>query len=247
MSEKAKNCFIIMPFGNYFDEYYRNIYIPAIKDSWIHPKRVDDIYKSSNIVGDIWNCTKSADIILADLTGKNPNVFYELWLAHAIAKPAILIAESMDDIPFDLRSLRVITYNKNIPDWWIVLQKKITEYILETLKDPEETILPTFIETSSIKRLNISPNEKEILELRNDINSLKREIRTSWESIYDYNKWTNRNLNWTFSAHKFNRITSWINDYSLPTSRVDIMSIPTSPIWLNQWELWNDWWEVRVR
>jgi len=47
-------------------------------------------------------------VLLADLTGKNPNVFYELGLAHALAKPVILIAETLDDIPFDLRALRVI-------------------------------------------------------------------------------------------------------------------------------------------
>jgi hypothetical protein len=49
-------------------------------------------------------------------TGKNLNVFYELGLAHAIGKPIVLISESMDEVPFDLQSLRVVTYNKDHPE-----------------------------------------------------------------------------------------------------------------------------------
>lgn len=71
------------------------------------------MYRLGNIVNDIWAYTKEATVLLADLTNKNPNVFYELRLAHAITKPAVLITASMEDVPFDLRSLRVIDYDKN--------------------------------------------------------------------------------------------------------------------------------------
>jgi hypothetical protein len=88
----GNTCFTIMPFGGWFDEYYTSIYKPAIISAGLHPCRADDWYRPSAIVNDIWAYTKSAKLILADLTGKNPNVFYELGLAHALAKPAILIA-----------------------------------------------------------------------------------------------------------------------------------------------------------
>jgi len=106
-SQKKPNCFVIMPFGGWFDIYYQDIYIKAIESAGFIANRADDLYRPGNIVNDIWNLTKEADVILADLTNKNPNVFYELGLAHAITKPAILITASMDDVPFDLRSLRV--------------------------------------------------------------------------------------------------------------------------------------------
>lgn len=173
-----KNCFIIMPFGGWFDKYYENIFVPAIVDAKMKPSRADDLYRPGNIVNDIWNYTKKADIILADLTSKNPNVFYELGLAHAITKPAVLITASMDDVPFDLRSLRVLVYDKNQPDWGDQLKAKITKALEETLENPEDAIPPTFLETTKTKRIAVSPEEKEILELKKDLDSLKREVRT---------------------------------------------------------------------
>jgi len=177
--DKKPNCFIIMPFGGWFDSYYREVYIPAIEEAGFVAKRADDLYRPGNIVNDIWNYTKEADIILADLTNKNPNVFYELGLAHAITKPAILITASMEDVPFDLRSLRVIEYDKNSSKWGELLQNKITLALKETLSNPERAIPPTFLEINKTERINVSSAEKEILELRDELESLKREFRTS--------------------------------------------------------------------
>jgi aromatic ring-opening dioxygenase LigB subunit len=115
----ADTCLVISPFGTWFDDYYELLYTPAIEDAGLRAVRADDLYKARSIVNDIWELTKNAEILLADLSGKNPNVFYELGLAHAIAKPVVLIADNVDDIPFDLRSLRVIPYNKHVGDWGI--------------------------------------------------------------------------------------------------------------------------------
>ena len=105
-----------MPFGGWLDDYYETIYRPAIIAAGLEPHRADDLYRPSTIVTDIWSYTRRAKLLLADLTGKNPNVFYELGLAHALAKPVILVAEEMDDIPFDLRALRIIVYDKTTRD-----------------------------------------------------------------------------------------------------------------------------------
>ena len=172
------NCFIIMPFGGWFDKYYSDIYIPAIEKAGFEAKRADDLYRPGNIVNDIWNYTKDASVVLADLTNKNPNVFYELGLAHAITKPAILITASMEDVPFDLRSLRVIVYDKNSPDWGELLKDKIGKALKETIENPEDAIPPTFLEVSKTKRLKVGEEEKELLELRRELNSLKREVRS---------------------------------------------------------------------
>jgi len=135
-------CFVIMPFGGWLDTYYFDIYMPAIKAAGFEPQRADDLYGSRPIINDIWNSTKEANVILADLTKKNPNVFYELGLAHAIAKPTILITATMKDVPFDLKHLRIIEYDKNFPKWSEILQEKITKSLKEILKKPEQTILP---------------------------------------------------------------------------------------------------------
>ena len=179
VKEKIETCFTIMPFGGWFDDYYEAIFRPAIEGSGLDPVRADDLYRPGTIVNDIWSFTQAAKIILADLTGKNPNVFYELGLAHALAKPVILVCMSMDDVPFDLRALRVIEYDKNAPNWGELLTEKITKSIKEVMEAPTEAVLPAFLKVSAnSKPKSVGPQEMEFLKLRQEIDSLRREVRS---------------------------------------------------------------------
>lgn len=169
-----------MPFGGWLDDYYQDIYCPAIEGAGLEPHRADDLFRPSTIVNDIWAYTKKSRLVLADLSGKNPNVFYELGLAHALAKPAILVAESMDDVPFDLRALRVLVYDKNAPDWGQILQDKVQAAIAEVLKTPAEAVLPAFLETKgAAPKPTVTPHEKEILDLRQQMELIREEVSSS--------------------------------------------------------------------
>jgi hypothetical protein len=171
-------CFTIMPFGGWFDDYYEALFRPAIETAGLEPKRADDLYRPSTIVNDIWSYTQSARVILADLTGKNPNVFYELGLAHALAKPAILVTESINDVPFDLRALRVLEYDKNQPNWGDGLRERITKAIREVVESPLESVLPAFLSVKpSAKPKEVTQRDKAILELRSDLDILRQELR----------------------------------------------------------------------
>ena len=76
---------------------------------------------------DIWSAIHAARVVVADCTGRNPNVFYEIGLAHAIGRQTILIAQSLRDVPFDLRSLRVIIYDRKD-------MRTFEKTLLETIK-----------------------------------------------------------------------------------------------------------------
>ena len=168
-----------MPFGGWLDDYYSDIYCSAIEESGLNPQRADDLFRPSTIINDIWDYTKKAKVLLADLTGKNPNVFYELGLAHAIAKPVILIAESMEDIPFDLRALRVILYDKNAPNWGEILRQKIVASLKEVLSAPAEAVLPTFLNVKGLgAKTSVSQDQLDLIEIKQDLDMLRREIRT---------------------------------------------------------------------
>ncbi len=177
-------CFTIMPFGGWLDDYYVSIYSPAIRAAGMEPHRADDLFRPSTIVKDIWAYTRKARLLLADLTGKNPNVFYELGLAHALAKPVILVAESMDDIPFDLRALRIIVYDKNVPDWGAVLRGKIETSIKEVLAAPVDAVLPAFLEIKAGPKPSVTPHEKEIIEIKQELDLLRRQVR-SQPALFD--------------------------------------------------------------
>lgn len=83
---------------------------------------------------------RKAKLLLADLTGKNPNVFYELGLAHAAKQPVIFAAAQVEDVPFDLRHLRVIIYDIREPEWASRLRKSVTDYLKNAAKEPEKSI-----------------------------------------------------------------------------------------------------------
>ena len=74
---------------------------------------------------DIQESILNSDIVLCEMTGRNPNVFYELGLAHAAGKPAILLSSNEEDIPFDLRHVRVIYYETRMAGWEDKLRRSI--------------------------------------------------------------------------------------------------------------------------
>jgi hypothetical protein len=138
--EFLDTCFVMMPFGNWFDRYYQEIYVAAIKDAGLEPVRADELFNTGSVVEQIWEQITKSRVLLADLTGKNANVFYELGLAHAALKPVVFTSASVDDVPFDLRHLRVIVYEIREPDWGAKLRKLITDYLRNTVKDPTKSI-----------------------------------------------------------------------------------------------------------
>lgn len=76
-------------------------------------QRADDIWINPHIVQDIVHLITTSRVVVCDLSGKNPNVFYEAGIAHTLGKEVILITQSADDVPFDLRAVRFITYHNN--------------------------------------------------------------------------------------------------------------------------------------
>ncbi|MGH2556405.1 MAG: hypothetical protein ACRDHO_11885, partial [Actinomycetota bacterium] len=100
----------------------------------------DDIFATGKIMDQVWRGIRQATVLVAQLTSKNPNVFYELGLAHALRKPVVLVSSNEDDVPFDLRHIRVILYEQTDPFWGQKLIDKIADNIKSALADPEEAI-----------------------------------------------------------------------------------------------------------
>lgn len=138
--EFLDTCFVMTPFGGWFDRYYQEVYVPAIKEAGLEPVRADELFSTGSVVEQIWEQITKAKVLLADLTDKNPNVFYELGLAHAAIKPVVFTSARIDDVPFDLRHLRVIVYEVREPEWAPKLRLSITEYLRNTIKEPSKSI-----------------------------------------------------------------------------------------------------------
>ena len=79
-------------------------------------------------------------VLVAELTTRNPNVFYELGLAHALGKPVVLVSSNEPDVPLDLKHIRVIYYDVNDPFWGNKLMEKVAENILSAICNPAEAL-----------------------------------------------------------------------------------------------------------
>ncbi len=103
--------FVLMPFEEGFDGIYDFLIHDPFSNAGYDVMRADDILNQRNILEDIIQSIISSDLIIADLSTNNPNVYYELGLAHAFQKNVMLLAQDIAEVPFDLRSYRVITYS----------------------------------------------------------------------------------------------------------------------------------------
>lgn len=104
-------CFVLMPFTPSLTAVYESAIKVAVESLGLRCIRADEIPFSSPIMQDIWDGIRSASLVVADLTGRNPNVFYELGLAHALGRNVVIISQTLDDVPFDVRHVRCIIYN----------------------------------------------------------------------------------------------------------------------------------------
>lgn len=103
--------FIIMPFDEEVDDVYEHFMKPLLEEVGFDADRADDIDSQQNILRDILERIDQSELIIADLTNGNPNVFYELGLAHALRKPVILLTQDIEEVPFDLKSYRLLEYS----------------------------------------------------------------------------------------------------------------------------------------
>jgi hypothetical protein len=118
-----------MPFLPLFDAEYERVIKPAIEDAGLVCFRGDEIYTHQSILQDIWHSLRKARLVVAELSGRNPNVMYEIGLAHAIGKPIVLLTRNEEDVPFDLRSLRYVYYDPNNPFWGPDLRTELTRLV----------------------------------------------------------------------------------------------------------------------
>ena len=134
---KKKLCFVIMPFSSTkrwtsekWTEIFANVHKPAITGSRFSYRCERSKIRTGAFIKDILTQLNQADVVLADLTDMNANVFYELGVRHTLRNRTILVSQTMDDVPSDLKQYGVIIYDTT--------PKGVAEYknkIKDVLKD----------------------------------------------------------------------------------------------------------------
>lgn len=115
---------VMMPFSAEFTPVWTALKEAATTGGWVC-QRADDIWEDSVLVNDVVALIARSKVVVCDLTGRNANVFYEAGIAHTLGREVVLIAQSPDDVPFDLRHHRYIKYLDNA-EGLVDLQDKLT-------------------------------------------------------------------------------------------------------------------------
>lgn len=171
----TNSCFVIMPFSPTYQTVYDRIIRPAVEAAGLACIRAEEIYSRPQITADIWKYLRSARIVIAELTGRNTNVLYEVGLAHAIGKPVIILTRNEDDVPFDLKALRYRYYNTDDPFWGENLKKALIDMLQNLLKEKEYgTVFESITPVGEIKyeEKDIIPAEKEKEKPSHDLTGL---------------------------------------------------------------------------
>ncbi|WP_439526292.1 hypothetical protein [Roseovarius mucosus] len=115
LSENPVNSKLVsfmMPFSGNFASVYQDVKATLEADGY-QCQRADDMWVHDHIMTDIIELICTSAVVVCDLSGKNPNVFYEAGIAHTLGKEVILITQSHEDVPFDLRPIRYLNYLNN--------------------------------------------------------------------------------------------------------------------------------------
>ncbi len=186
-------CFVIMPIADmpgydegHFNRVYTHLIKPACENAGFTPCRADDIVNTNNIVINILKQILESEMTICDLSGRNPNVLYELGIRQAFNKPVSLIKDNKTERIFDISSFRDYEYHHSLRT---DLAKsdiiKISENIRETYEKRDDDI------NSIIQLLSMHPAEHpQNVKISNETNFILNEIETLSRKIDKLDKST---------------------------------------------------------
>lgn len=126
--------FVLMPFQeSWSDRIWDRVLRPTLEGQGLVAMRADDMF-GRDVMEDIWEGIVAAQVVIADISNRNANVFYELGIAHTLGKPVILLTQSAEDIPFDLNRFRHVIYEDNL-DGYETLRTQVIASVARILRE----------------------------------------------------------------------------------------------------------------
>ncbi len=226
--ESKRTCFVIAPIGEsesdirrWSDQVLKYIIRPAVEPYGYEAVRADDIDKPGIITSQVIQRVFEEPLVIADLTERNPNVFYELAIRHAARKPFIQLINESESIPFDLAPTRTILLNIHDLGKVEKAKEQIGEHISSLESDPQDLETPISV-TLDLQRLRQSENPEEryiadmastLSEIRSNLSSLEQRLArrinaSQTESLimmHDLRRYLQSSLNISVDRHEQTR------------------------------------------
>lgn len=177
MTATKRTCFVLMPFDEDRREIYDHAIRPAAEAADFECHRADDAFEIGAIIAKIIRNIFSSDVIVADISKLNPNVLYEVGVAHTVADKTIIICEKGQDLPFNLNAYRVLFYDKTF-EGGITLKKQLTEVLRESIEwkpgptNPVQDFRPVIYAVPLQEQAKL---KAEIETLRREVQKLEKE------------------------------------------------------------------------
>jgi len=156
LTSSSNLCFVMMPFSSETDVLYRNLIKPAVERHGLAALRADEMATPGSITEQIRVAIQQSRLCVADVSGKNPNVLYEVGIAHTLGKPTVLLTQDISDVPFDLRTIRHILYRLDALEAARTSLEKAIQYILgEDRLDEAERLINAGMYRAAVAVLGI--------------------------------------------------------------------------------------------
>lgn len=184
-------CFVIAPIGlegseirKRSDQVLKHVIRPAAKECGYTSVRADEISEPGLITSQVIQHIIDDPLVIADLTGRNPNVFYELAVRHAMKKPVVQIIQSDEPLPFDVAATRTIQVDHKDLDSVARAKEEIVRQIRTVEKRPTEVDTPisVAIELQLLKQSG-NPLDKSVAEIVSMLQEIRGSIATIHQNI----------------------------------------------------------------
>lgn len=168
-----KLCFVISPIGDpdsetrkRSDQVLKHVVRPAVTSCGYKAVRADEIDKPGMITSQVIQHVVNDDLVVADLTERNPNVFYELAIRHALRKPLVQIIRKGEAIPFDVAGTRTIYVDHKDLDSVEAAKNEIIEQVKTLEKDSSDIETPISVSLDlQLLRQSEKPEERSLADL----------------------------------------------------------------------------------
>lgn len=178
-----KDCFFISPIGedgsdsrNRSDKVLEFIINEVVPDFGHTVIRADQMDQPGSITNQVIRKTVNSDLVIADLTGYNPNVFYELAVRHATGKPYIQLIDSSESIPFDISDLRTVHYGLEVAEAGAAKEEIRAQ--LESWEDEETSFDKPISHSAEMQSLRESadPTDQNLADMLDTMTNIDKKI-----------------------------------------------------------------------
>lgn len=236
--QQTKTCFVISPIGDpttdirkRADQILDHVITPALAGLGYDITRADKIAEPGMISSQVIQHVLNDHLVIADLTGHNPNVFYELALRHAARKPLVQLIQLGEKIPFDVANMRTILIDHRDLDSVATAKIAIREQVstMENSTNAIETPIVAALQLQSL-RASDKPEDRSLADvlfalsdIRSQITALDEKIEANLEMAAATARRSSVNAFGHVYRTKFDSILSALQAYkdTLPTTTAD--------------------------